>query len=57
MGIGRKVRNTMHALQARITDGLGRTTHHGRLTGRGRTDRPAGNPKQSVEKIKSAFRR
>ncbi|MFF4426724.1 CsbD family protein [Streptomyces sp. NPDC001549] len=57
MGIAQRIRNKMHALQGRITDSTGLTTHNKRSAGRAKADRAAGNLKQSGEKIKNAFRR
>jgi uncharacterized protein YjbJ (UPF0337 family) len=57
MSFEQKIRNKAQELKGRITEGIGRATRNTRLKRQGKTDRVAGNLKQSGGKAKDAFRR
>ncbi|MFI8228759.1 CsbD family protein [Streptomyces sp. NPDC085900] len=57
MSVGQTIRHKTQALKGRITERIGRTTHNRRLQREGRTDRVAGDLKQSGDSVKDAFRR
>ncbi|MFD5064693.1 CsbD family protein [Streptomyces sp. NPDC058394] len=57
MSFEQKIKNKAQELKGRITQGIGRVTRNPRLKRQGKTDRVAGNLKQSGAKAKDAFRR
>ncbi|TJZ99803.1 CsbD family protein [Actinacidiphila oryziradicis] len=57
MSIAKKIKAKKQELKGRIKQGAGRTTGNTRLKTEGKTDRVAGNLKQSGEKAKDAFKR
>lgn len=57
MSFGQKIRNKAQELKGRITESIGRAARNRRLKRQGKTDRLAGNLKQSGGKAKDAFRR
>ena len=57
MSLAKKIKDKRQVLKGRIKQGFGRSTGNTRLKTEGRTDRVAGNLKQSGEKAKDAFRR
>jgi uncharacterized protein YjbJ (UPF0337 family) len=57
MSLAKKIKDKKQALKGRIKQGAGRATGNERLKTEGRTDRVAGNLKQSGEKAKDAFKR
>ncbi|MFD0009173.1 CsbD family protein [Streptomyces sp. R11] len=56
MSVGRTIKHKTQAFKGRVTERIGRTTRNRRLQREGRTDRVAGNLKQSGDKTKDAFR-
>jgi uncharacterized protein YjbJ (UPF0337 family) len=52
-----KIKDKQQVLKGRIKQSFGRATGNTRLKAEGRTDRVAGNLKQSGEKTKDAFKR
>ncbi|MEV4506916.1 CsbD family protein [Streptomyces klenkii] len=56
MSLAKKIRDKGQVLNGRIKQGFGRVTGNRRLTAEGKTDRVAGNLKQSGEKAKDAFK-
>ena len=56
MSVGQTIRHKTQALKGRVTERIGRITHNRRLQREGRTDRVAGDLKQSGDKAKDAFR-
>ncbi|GGV26155.1 hypothetical protein GCM10010277_07550 [Streptomyces longisporoflavus] len=57
MSTGRTFGNKVQTLKGRITERMGRGTRNKRMEREGKTDRVAGNLKQSADKAKNAFRR
>ncbi|MFF3456728.1 CsbD family protein [Streptomyces sp. NPDC002730] len=57
MSVGQNIRHKAQELKGRITESIGRTTRNRRLQREGRTDRVAGNLKQSADRAKKAFKR
>lgn len=56
MSVGRTIKHKAQEVKGRVTERIGRTTRNRRLQREGRTDRVAGNLKQSGDKAKDAFR-
>ncbi|MFI1183261.1 CsbD family protein [Streptomyces sp. NPDC020799] len=56
MSFAKKIRDKKQVLHGRIKQSFGRATGNRRLRTEGKTDRVAGNLKQSGEKAKDAFR-
>ncbi|MDT0447713.1 CsbD family protein [Streptomyces hesseae] len=56
MNLAKKIRDKKQVLHGRIKQSLGRATRNRRLQTEGKTDRVAGNLKQSGEKAKDAFK-
>ena len=56
MSIAKKIKAKKQVLKGLIKQGVGRTDGKTRLKTEGKTDRVAGNLKQSGEKAKDAFR-
>ncbi|MFC5143495.1 CsbD family protein [Streptomyces aureoversilis] len=56
MNLAKKIRDKKQVLHGRIKQSFGRATRNRRLQTEGKTDRVAGNLKQSGEKAKDAFK-
>ncbi|MFJ9086881.1 MULTISPECIES: CsbD family protein [unclassified Streptomyces] len=57
MSVGQTIKHKAQAIKGRLTERVGRDTRNRRLQRQGRTDRVAGNLKQSADKAKDAFKR
>ncbi|MEU5424919.1 CsbD family protein [Streptomyces olivoreticuli] len=57
MSLGKKFKDKTQVLSGKIKQSIGRATGNRRLRTEGKTDRVAGNLKQSGEKAKDAFER
>jgi len=57
MSVGQRIKHMTQSFKGRVTERVGRTTRNRRLQRHGRTDRIAGDLKQSGDKAKDAFRK
>ncbi|MDH6212906.1 CsbD family protein [Streptomyces pseudovenezuelae] len=55
MSVGQRIKHMTQSFKGRVTERVGRTTRNRRLQRHGRTDRIAGDLKQSGDKAKDAF--